>query len=140
MVVALQPVPFLDILLITPIQIGLVQGIGRLRGYHLGKKSALEIFRALRTSLTTEQLAIVGGKLVPTLGWLFSASVAYSMTYAFGELMDYYFRVGRSMLPAEMRETLKKQFYEKWKQVYAQKRDMLRAKLGRPFNRRRTSS
>src|SRR4026209_1933504 len=38
-VLAIQPIPFLDAALMAPIQIAMIQGIGRVHGYSLDKKS-----------------------------------------------------------------------------------------------------
>jgi uncharacterized protein (DUF697 family) len=131
-VATLQPVPFLDPFLITPIQIGMVQGIGYLRGYHLDKKSVLEILRTLRASLVTQQLSIAVAKFVPAVGWVASISMAYALTYAVGELSDRYFRGGRSMLPAEMRAIFKAIYKDKFRQVYDEKRKEWKVRLHGP--------
>jgi uncharacterized protein (DUF697 family) len=120
-VVTLQPLPFLDYILITPIQIGMVQGIARVRGYHLDKKAVLEIVKTLRASLVTQHVVIGVAKIVPTVGWLASASMAHALTYAIGELSDRYFREGRSMLPAELRDALNRLYREQLSRVSGEK-------------------
>jgi uncharacterized protein (DUF697 family) len=111
--VALQPIPLVDLPLIMAIQLAMVQGIARIRGYHLDKKSVYEVYRTLRTSFLTHQAAIVAAKLVPTFGWAVSASAAYALTFAFGEVADKYFRAGRKLAPAELRELFKRVYKEK---------------------------
>jgi uncharacterized protein (DUF697 family) len=111
--VALQPIPFVDPLLLIPIHVGLVQGIARLRGYHLTRKSVLEILRALRMSILTQHAIMSASKFLPAVGSITAATLASALTYAIGELMDHYFRQGRAILPAEMRSTIKRLYREK---------------------------
>jgi uncharacterized protein (DUF697 family) len=111
-VVALQPVPALDIALLMPIQVGMVQGIGRVHGYRLDKKSVLEILRNVRTGLATQHATLIAAKLVPAVGTLIAACVANGLTYAVGTLGDHYFRDGRNMMPEMMRATLRGAYAE----------------------------
>src|SRR5258708_2634337 len=113
-VIALQPFPFLDIWLLAPIHVGMVQGIARIRGYRLDKKSVLEILRTLRQSFIAQHTTIAVSKLVPAFGWIASISAANALTYAIGEVSDFYFRMGRSILPAEMRAMLDRVFRERF--------------------------
>ena len=129
--VALQPVPFLDPVFVTPIQIGMVQGMARIRGYRLDRKSALEVLRTFRASLLTRHLVIAGAKVVPGLGALVSAPLAYALTYALGEVADRYFERGRSMLPAEMQATLDRFYQATLKHIYSAKGHELRALIER---------
>jgi uncharacterized protein (DUF697 family) len=108
-----QPVPFLDLALITPIQIGMVQGIGRLRGYSLDMKSVFEMLRTLRVSMLTQSAILTAADLVPVLGSFVQISVAYAFTYALGEVTDYYFRTGRRTPADELRAMFKRIYKEK---------------------------
>jgi uncharacterized protein (DUF697 family) len=119
--VALQPLPFVDPLLLTPIHIGMVQAIARAYGHRLDRKSALEKLRAVSSSLLTQNVAITGAKFVPTLGWLYAASVAHALTFAVGDMTDRYFRGGRNMLPAEMRKMLRQIYSETLERTVRQK-------------------
>jgi uncharacterized protein (DUF697 family) len=107
-VAALQPVPFLDLVVLIPIHVAMVEAIGRVRGYRLDKKSILEIVKSGRRSLLVGQAAVAVPKLVPVFGWALSAASAQALTYAMGRMADYYFLNGRSMVPAEMREATRR--------------------------------
>jgi uncharacterized protein (DUF697 family) len=109
-VVALQPVPFLDLVVLLPIHVAMVQAIGRVRGYRLDKKSILEILNSWRHSLLVEQAAVTVPKLVPVFGWAFSAASAQALTYVMGRLADYYFVNGRSIVPEEVRVATKRMY------------------------------
>ena len=113
--VAVQPVPFVEMIFITPIQIAMVRRIGSLRGYKLDKKSALEIWKAFRASVLTQQAVITAVKFVPAVGSIAAASVAYSLTTTIGEVADYYYR--------HERKTPAGQLLRLFKTLLAQKRD-----------------
>jgi uncharacterized protein (DUF697 family) len=112
--VAVQPVPLLDIALLAPIQIGMVQGIGRIHGQKLDRKSVLEILSTFGASLVSQSVIMSAAKLVPFFGWAAALSMAYALTYAIGEVSDHYFKTGRGVSP----DTLKDMF----EKVYARKR------------------
>src|SRR5688500_3829577 len=111
--VAVQPIPLLDIALITPIQIGMVQGIGRVYGYTLDKKSVVEILSTLGASIVAQNVIIAAAKLIPFLGWVVGISMAYALTYAIGEVSDHYFKNGRGVQSSEMKSMFEKIYKEK---------------------------
>ena len=101
---ALQPFPFLDVLLISPVQVGLVQAIGRIHGHHLDRKAVLEILASFGASIVAQNVTLAAAKLVPFFGWLVGIAMAYALTWAIGEVADYYFRTGRGASSAELQE------------------------------------
>ena len=115
--VAWQPVPLLDAALITPIQIALVQAVGRIHGYKLDKKSVIEILSTFGASLVAQNIIMAAAKLVPFLGWVVAIAMAYALTYAVGEVSDHYFKNGRGV-PAE---DLRARFKEVYKSKRAEK-------------------
>jgi len=125
MVTTLQPIPLLDVALITSIHVGMVHGIGRIRGYHLDRKSALEILNCVKTGFVTQHATIAAAKFVPAAGEVAAACVAHGLTYAVGSLADEYFRTGRTMVPAAMRALFRRVYSEdiqricraKWNEV-----------------------
>jgi uncharacterized protein (DUF697 family) len=111
--VTIQPFPLLDVALITPIQIAMVQGIGRVHGHELDRKSVLEILTTLGTSIVAQNAMMAAAKCIPVLGWLMTLSMAYALTYAIGEVSDHYFRHGRGVDPDDMRSMFRKVYDEK---------------------------
>lgn len=91
----IQPFPFVDIALITPIQVAMVQGIGKIYNQSLDQKSVLEILTSIGASLVAQQATIAAAKFVPGLGWIVAMSMAYAMTWAIGEVSEHWFRTGR---------------------------------------------
>jgi uncharacterized protein (DUF697 family) len=120
--VALQPLPVVDLFLITPVQVAMVQGIARVYGCPSGIKTVLEVLRAIRISLLVQEGVIAAAKFVPGPGWVVAASVANASTYAIGRLTDRYFRQGRSTLPPEMRATVERIYKERLACTYREKR------------------
>lgn len=111
--VTIQPFPLVDIALITPIQIGMVQAIGRVHDHELDRKSVLEILTTLGASIVAQNAMMAAAKCIPVLGWLMTLSMAYALTYAIGEVSDHYFRHGRGVSPEDMRTMFRKVYDEK---------------------------
>jgi uncharacterized protein (DUF697 family) len=111
--VTIQPIPFVDSALIIPIQIAMVQGIGRVHGHRLDRKSVVEILSTFGAGIVAQNLAIAAAKFVPFMGWVVTISMAYALTYAIGEVSDFYFRSGRGASPDSLREMFKKVYKAK---------------------------
>ncbi len=111
--VTIQPFPLLDVALITPIQIAMVQGIGRVHGHDLDRKSVLEILTTLGASIVAQNAMMAAAKCIPVLGWIMTLSMAYALTYAIGEVSDHYFRHGRGVDPDDLRSMFRKVYDEK---------------------------
>jgi uncharacterized protein (DUF697 family) len=101
--IAIQPVPLLDMALLAPIHVAMVQAIGQIHGAKLDRKSVIEILGTFGASIVTRGVVLSALKLVPVFGWAASASMAYAMTYAIGEASHAYFASGRGMSSGEMR-------------------------------------
>lgn len=115
--VAWQPIPLVDTILISPIQIAMVQAIGRIHGHKLDHKSVVEILGTFGASLVAQNVIMAAAKLVPFAGWIVGMSMAYALTYAVGEVSDYYFTHGRGVPPQD----LKQMFDKVYKRTRAEK-------------------
>ncbi|MBX2797663.1 MAG: DUF697 domain-containing protein [Myxococcales bacterium] len=113
--VTIQPFPLVDTALLAPIQIGMVQAIGRIHGHRLDTKSVLEILSTLGASIVAQNAIMAAAKFVPFLGWVVTISMAYALTWAIGEVSDHYFSSGRGATSEELRE--------RFKSVYRAKRE-----------------
>lgn len=116
----IQPLPLLDTALIAPIQIGLVQGIGKIRGYKLDQKSILEILSTFGASIVAQNLIMAAAKLIPFFGWVFTISMAYALTWAIGEVSDHYFRNDRKVDEHELRAMFERVYKAKKAEKSAQ--------------------
>lgn len=99
----IQPLPLLDTALIAPIQIAMVQGIGKIHGHKLDTRSILEILSTFGASIVAQNVIMAAAKLVPFVGWVVTISMAYAMTWAIGEVSDHYFRNDRKVDEAELK-------------------------------------
>ena len=118
--VAIQPVPLLDAVLISPIQIGMVQAIARVHGYSLDQKSVVEILSTFGASIVAQNVVMAAAKFVPFGGWIVTISMAYALTYAIGEVAETYFSTGRGVAPTELKEMFKSVYKEKRAQKEAE--------------------
>jgi uncharacterized protein (DUF697 family) len=109
----IQPIPFLDTALIAPIQIGLVQGIGKIHGYTLDRKSILEMLSTFGASMVAQNLIMAAAKFVPFFGWVVTISMAYALTWAIGEVSDHYFRNGRNVDEGELKAMFERVYKRK---------------------------
>ncbi|MGZ3451618.1 MAG: DUF697 domain-containing protein [Polyangiales bacterium] len=111
--VTIQPIPLLETALISPIQIAMVQAIGRVHGYKLDRKSIVEILGTFGASLVAQNVIMAAAKLIPFAGWLITTSMAYALTYAIGEVSDHYFRNGRGVPQSELKDMFKRVYEQK---------------------------
>ena len=108
-----QPIPLLDTVLIAPIQIAMVQGIGKIHGYTLDKKSILEMLSTFGASIVAQNVIMAAAKFIPFFGWVVTISMAYALTWAIGEVSNRYFASGRTLDDAELQTLFKKIYKEK---------------------------
>lgn len=99
----IQPFPLLDTALIAPIQIAMVQGIGKIHGHKLDTKSVLEMLSTFGASIVAQNVIMAAAKLIPFFGWVVTISMAYALTWAIGEVSDHYFRNDRRIDEAELK-------------------------------------
>lgn len=111
--VTIQPFPFVDTALLAPIQIAMVQAIGRVRGHTLDAKSVLEVLSTLGASIVAQNAIMAAAKFVPFFGWAVTLSMAYALTWAIGEVSDFWFRSGRGATPEELRELFRRVYQQK---------------------------
>lgn len=94
-VLAIQPIPFADIFILTPTQILMGKEIASLRGYEIKENSIeiilKEISGIIGLGVIAQQLVIGAYKtFLPFLGGITTIPVVYGLTYGIGKTMDYY--------------------------------------------------
>lgn len=117
-VIAAEPIPLADILLITPVQIKMVVHIGKIYGFELTRKRAKEIVLELGASfaygLVARQAMRQVAKIVaPVLGGVITAPLVYGWTFALGKLAEEYFKrkkVGLELTDRERKELAARTF------------------------------
>ena len=102
--VAIQPLPFADILVLTPIQATLAYKIARLRGHQVTREQARRVLAELGgvigLGLLAQQTALGLYKLgLPGLGGFMTLPLVYGLTYGIGRVIDYYYSALADGLP-----------------------------------------
>lgn len=110
--IAVEPVPFADILLITPVQAKMVLHIGKIYGFDLTPARAREIVQELGATvaygLVARQVMRGVAKLaLPVIGGLITAPAVYGWTFALGRLAQNHFERKRAGLPESRREQVR---------------------------------
>ncbi len=93
--VAVQPIPFADFFLLTPIQAYMGTRISAIRGLPLGEKDIREILTEIAgvvgLGLLAQQLALGAYKtFVPFLAGFTTIPLVFGLSYAMGQVMDSY--------------------------------------------------
>ncbi len=94
--VAVQPIPFADIFVLTPIQAFMGKKIADIRGFDISEAGAKEIFKELASlvglGFLSQQLVIGAYKTVlPFISGFTTIPLVFGLTYGMGKVMDYYF-------------------------------------------------
>jgi uncharacterized protein (DUF697 family) len=109
--IALQPLPFADILIHTPVQAYMAMKIGDIKGFPISKKQAEDIIKELAGMvglglLAQQGIASLYRLGLPAVGGLMAAPLMFASTYAMGRIAEYYFdqrRAGRPILVDEVK-------------------------------------
>lgn len=91
--IAVQPIPFADIFILTPIQLYMGTLIAQARGYKFSMSEIYkEILGLIGLAYLAQQTAIGLYKtILPFLGAITTIPLVFVLTYAIGKVMDYYF-------------------------------------------------
>ncbi len=134
--VAIQPIPFADIFVLTPIQAVMGSRIAKIRGVPVTDNDITtyikEIAGVIGLGLLAQQLAIGAYKTVlPFVGALTTIPLVYGLTYGIGRVMDAYMvskKKGQVLDPEEIKRIWKeakkegeKESNEKSSKEYAKK-------------------
>lgn len=95
--IAAEPLPFADLLLITPLQVKMVLHIGKIHGFEISPARAREIVQELGATLAYGMVARqvmrgVAKLALPVIGGLITAPAVYGWTYALGRTSEVYFQ------------------------------------------------
>ncbi|ADV67773.1 YcjF family protein [Deinococcus maricopensis] len=107
--IAVEPLPFADILLITPVQAKMVLHIGKIYGFDLTPERAQDVAKELGMTVAYGMAArqVMRGLAkiaLPVLGGLITAPAVYGWTFALGRMAEQYFDRKRQGLPFSDRE------------------------------------
>ena len=94
--VAIQPIPFADIFILTPLQAYMGSRIASIQGVPISESKATTIVtdlaKVIGLGLLAQQLAIGAYKtFIPFLGAVTTVPMVYGLTYGMGKVMEAYF-------------------------------------------------
>ena len=118
--VAIQPIPFADIFILTPIQAYFGTRIAAIRGVPVTDarmgEIIREIFGVIGLGVTAQQLAIAAWKfIIPGGGGFATIPLVYALTYAIMKVVDLYFiykSKGQRISDEKMKQVWKAAFKE----------------------------
>ena len=113
--VAVQPIPFADIFILTPIQAYMGSRIAAIRGVPVSESEAStiikEILGVIGMGFMAQQIAIgIWKTLIPGAGGFMTIPIVYGLSYAIMRVMDAYFRAkaaNRKLTPDEIKSIWK---------------------------------
>jgi uncharacterized protein (DUF697 family) len=131
--IAIQPIPFADIFILTPIQAYMGSRIGAIRGLPISERKVKEIIKEIGgivgLGLLAQQLVISGYKtFIPFLGAITTIPIVYGMTYAIGKVIDAYFIQKRKSgkIDPEVLKSLWKDMLKKGKKIGKEQADNIK--------------
>lgn len=114
--VAVQPIPFADFFVLTPIQILMGSRIAAIRGYPVSDHQIGEVLKelagAVGLGVLAQQLVIGAYKtFIPFLGAITTIPIVFGLTYGIGRIFDEYFirkKRGQLIDPERLKEIFKR--------------------------------
>jgi uncharacterized protein (DUF697 family) len=109
--IAVQPIPFADFFILTPLQAFMGTRISAIRGISMSEKESSDLIKELvgvvGMGMLAQQLGIAAAKIFwPFFGGIATVPVVFSITFAMGKVMDVYFTrkaTGRTASPDELK-------------------------------------
>jgi len=95
--IAMQPIPFADAFVLTPVEMIMVMKIGHLYGFSISKERAASIVKELAGVVgmgwVAKNLILAGYKtFIPYAGGFFTVPLVFGACYGIGKVADLYFR------------------------------------------------
>jgi len=108
--ISLQPLPFADTLIITPIQVSLVMKISQIYGKTLDKKVTQEVVATIIKSIAATTLARTALKFIPFVGVPVCFAISYITTNSIGLTAIRVFENHEKLDLDQVKETFEKEF------------------------------
>ena len=102
--IAVEPIPGLDIPLLLASQVRLVLRLSAVYGESFSVRHARELLTTIAGSVALRYLAAQLAKIVPVAGWLAAAAVTGMGTWAIGRVAVAYFESGKQLTPRQLRD------------------------------------
>lgn len=99
------PLPFSEVITVTPLQFMMVRGLGHIYGYRLSGNGLRETVALVGGSLIGRQLTVAAFKTtLPGLGSVIAMALDSAWTYAMGRTAIAWFRSGQTASPEELKK------------------------------------
>lgn len=113
--IAVQPIPFADIFILTPLQAYMGTRLAAIRGLRLSEQESTDIIKQLMgvvgMGLVAQQFGMAAAKILfPIFGGVATIPVVFGLTYAIGSVMDLYIVAksqGRELSASEIKAAWK---------------------------------
>lgn len=123
-IIALQPIPFADFFILTPLQIIMTLYIGRAYGFEITWKRAAEIcaeiLGVIGAALISMNAIIAGYKtVIPYAGGLFTLPLVWAATYGIGSAAKVYYSFRKNTakpLTAEQKKSIRLAYLREYKE------------------------
>ncbi len=107
--IAVEPLPFAEILNITPLQAKMVLHIGKIYGFDLTPERSRDILKELGATVVygwaaRQVMRGVAKTVAPIVGGVITAPLVYGWTFALGRLAERYFQSRLAGVPFEKAE------------------------------------
>ena len=114
--IAVQPIPFADIFILTPRQAFMGTRLAAIRGLRLSEAETTDIIKEIAgvvgMGLVAQQLGIAAAKILfPIFGGVATIPVVFGLTFSIGKVMDLYLvqkSKGRKLTTAEIKQAWNK--------------------------------
>jgi uncharacterized protein (DUF697 family) len=100
--VAVSPIPVSDVIILVPMQAGMVISVAKIYGYEITEDMAKEILVVAGGGVVLRYAFQIIVKFIPVLGSLIGPAIAYGGTIAIGETAILYFESGMQATPEEI--------------------------------------
>ncbi len=113
--IATQPIPFADIMILTPVQAYMAERLAAVRGVPISKQKATEtvkdLFKVVGLGMVAQQVALGLYKVgLPFFAGFTTIPLVYGLTYGIGNVLDYMFiqkSKGRTLTEGEIKQIWK---------------------------------
>lgn len=134
--VAVQPIPFADIFVLTPIQAYMGERLSAIRGMPLTESEATDLVKEIAgvvgLGMVAQQIALGLYKTgLPFLAGFTTIPLVYGLTYAIGRVMDLYLERkerGQTMSQADIKDAWKRARAEGQRKAKDAKAQVMKAK------------
>jgi uncharacterized protein (DUF697 family) len=135
-------IPVADFFILTPIQIGMVSKISNIYGYPVDPKEFLKMISGtLGMGVVFKFTASIINRLIPFIGWVVNATVAFAGTYAIGIIARRYIEAGGELTKESVRDIWLSSYedgkieFEKFRKYIFVKKDDLLKEMKEYFSR-----